>query len=112
MNQWSEAVREIRGEPCSVMPSETFKAFCLAIANMQGYVQKVDQPRVVKEYRCDRCGMTWGTGMALDGLPHLAILNRCAGIWRKTAGDSQPVPVVAADSRPAIINGEVYEVDE
>lgn len=111
MIQWRDEVDRFRAEPGTGMAPETWKAFCLAIANMKGYVPKVDQPRPIRNFRCDRCEMEWETGMLLDGILHKALQNNCMGTWREIAEGSQPAPVVASGSK-APLHQEGYEIDD
>lgn len=105
MGQHMEPYRE----PCSSMSAEKWRDYCKQAANQPGYVPKTDRPREVKDFKCDRCGMTWSTGMALDGLPHKALVNKCGGVWRGASGEGQPAPVVEVSIQAP---PHEYEVDD
>jgi len=66
-----------------VMSANTWRAYCQAIVTMAGPPMeplKPDRPQV--EFKCDRCSMEFKTAMKLDGIAHMAIQNKCGGIWR------------------------------
>lgn len=103
-NAWRDQTDRFQAEPCSGMPAETWKAFCLTIANMQGYTPQAEKPRIIGEFVCQKCGMKWTTGIELAGSPHRATENECGGTWkaadqaRETSAPGQPGSVVEAGS--------------
>lgn len=65
------------------MRPETWKAFCQSIMNMTGPpMEPLGPDRSELKFKCDRCGMEWGSAMKLDGVLHKAIQNKCGGTWR------------------------------
>jgi hypothetical protein len=70
------------------MTSSTWRAFCQAILSQVGPptadMPSVDRPEF--KFKCDRCGMEFQTAMKLDGAKHIAIQNKCGGLW-KILGD-------------------------
>jgi len=95
------------------MDPTTWKAFCQSIIGMESVKLTVDTYRQEIRFECSFCHMEWTTAMKLEGVKHMALMNKCGGTW-KIAGPvrEQIAKAVEGSPAPIIINGETYEIEE
>lgn len=66
------------------MTSEQWRASCQEILDsLSKKTQGIAGPEIRIEgvYKCDVCGMEFSTCMKLGGMRHVAIQNKCGGMW-------------------------------